>query len=452
MASFNLPPELLAIITSLSNTETLKALRLTNHMLCAFATKNLFSTVSLYTEDQSCEGFESVITHPQLNEHVHKVRLNTVKVDYSSDEEHEELEVPFKWKELLPMLPKIPNLESVVLRFDKTITFDDDYQHPPQSVDYRESLIRWLGAGLVSLKQPLKELGIQNHQNMTPLNPDLQQVLCTLSSLRLNVVHETEPSCIQNEIEKEAFQDFYGRILPSIWLKPMMGSLRKLSLYSNFPWGFYPKFSLEGIHCPNLQSLTLGNFCFFEDQQVDWILSHSSTLEQLYLDDCLIFFRARILDNEGQLAMCPIPKSRMEFQPGYSWWDFWHYDYPSRWSDLFASFKTGLPHLRRFAIGHNRAWDADPEYEIPFEKELDLVPALMHDRYMAFEGGLVEGHLGPSQFISPGWNEAGDWPQCDDEDREALKTLYGKIKQQVDCGEFTVGDRKVVDLVETRPW
>lgn len=150
--------------------------------------------------------------------------------------------------------------------------------------------------------------------------------------------------------------------------------------------------------------------------------------------------------------MCPIPKSRMEFQPGYSWWDFWHYDYPSRWSDLFASFKTGLPHLRRFAIGHNRAWDADPEYEIPFEKELDLVPALMHDRYMAFEGGLVEGHLGPSQFISPGWNEAGDWPQCDDEDREALKTLYGKIKQQVDCGEFTVGDRKVVDLVETRPW
>lgn len=99
------------------------------------------------------------------------------------------------------MLPKIPNLESVVLRFDKTITFDDDYQHPPQSVDYRESLIRWLGAGLVSLKQPLKELGIQNHQNMTPLNPDLQQVLCTLSSLRLNVVHETEPSCIQNEIE-----------------------------------------------------------------------------------------------------------------------------------------------------------------------------------------------------------------------------------------------------------
>lgn len=84
MVSFNLPAELIAIIASLSDTETLKALRLTNHMLCDFATKSVFSTVSLYTDDKSCEAFESVITHPQLKEHVHKVRLNTVEVDYVS--------------------------------------------------------------------------------------------------------------------------------------------------------------------------------------------------------------------------------------------------------------------------------------------------------------------------------------------------------------------------------
>lgn len=85
MASVNIPPELLAIITSLSNTETLKALRLTNHMLCVFATSSLFSTISLYTDDKSCEAFESVITHTQLKEQVHKIRLNTVEVDYVSD-------------------------------------------------------------------------------------------------------------------------------------------------------------------------------------------------------------------------------------------------------------------------------------------------------------------------------------------------------------------------------
>ncbi|EKV19051.1 hypothetical protein PDIG_05480 [Penicillium digitatum PHI26] len=226
-----------------------------------------------------------------------------------------------------------------------------------------------------------------------------------------------------------------------------MGSLRKLSLYSNFYWGFYPKLSLESIHCPNLQSLTLGNFCFFEDQQVDWILSHSSTLEELHLDDCPILFRARILNDEDQLAKCPIPRSRMKLYSDERWSDAWHYHYPRQWNGHFASFETGLPHLRRFAIGHNGAWDSDSGYGVPFEKELDLVPALMHDRYMAFDGG-----LGPSQFLSPRWNDgAQEWPQCDDTDREALKALYWKIKQQVDYGEFTVGDHEVVDLVEPHP-
>lgn len=85
MASFNLPPELLAIITSLLDMETLKALRLTNHRLCAFATKNLFSTISLYTDDKSCEAFQSITAHPQLKELVRKIRLNTIEVDYVNE-------------------------------------------------------------------------------------------------------------------------------------------------------------------------------------------------------------------------------------------------------------------------------------------------------------------------------------------------------------------------------
>lgn len=239
--------------------------------------------------------------------------------------------------------------------------------------------------------------------------------------------------------------EFHARILPSVWLKPTMGSLRKLSLYSNLYWGFYPKLSLEGIHCPNLQSLTLGNFSFFEDQQLDWILSHSSTLQELYLDDCPILFRVRILDRESQLAKCPLPKSKMKFQASERWSDSWHYDYSRRWNDYLASFETGLPHLRRFAIGHSEAWNSgNLGYEIPFEKELELVPVLMQERYMAFDGG-----IGPSQTFSSRWtSEKEDWPHCDDEDREALKALYRKIRQQVDCGKFEMGLCEVADLVE----
>ncbi|KAJ5816271.1 hypothetical protein N7447_008504 [Penicillium robsamsonii] len=444
MASFNFPLELLAIITSLSDTETLKALRLTNHTLSALATKNLFSTLSLYTDDKSCEAFGSIIAHPQLKEHVRKIRFNTVEVDSEPDIEHEAVELPFKWKELLFMLPKIPNLESVVLRFDQNCVLDSHYLEAPQPIDYRETIIKWLGTALVSLKQPLKELGIQNQQNVTPLSKDFQQVLSKLSSLRLNVMHELVPASPEDEIEKAEAQEFYARILPSVWLKPTMGSLRKLSLYSGFYWGFYPKFSLEGIHCPNLQSLTLGNFSFFEDQQLDWILSHSSTLQELYLDDCPILFHARILDYEFQLDKCPLPKSRMKFQINEKWSDDWHYDYPRRWNDYFASFETGLPHLRHFAIGHNQAWNSDHGWGLPFEKELDLVPVLMHERYMEFDGG-----IGPSQFTSSRREDDKEaWPHCDDEDREALKALYRKIKQQVDCGNFEIGNYEVADLLE----
>jgi hypothetical protein len=109
--------------------------------------------------------------------------------------------LPYKWKNLLLTLPKIPNLESIVLRFEKNCTVDDSWTFIPQPPAYRKAIIEWLGTGLVSLKQPLKELGIQNQQNVTTPSKDLQQVLSTLSSLRMNVKHQLEPACPENEIE-----------------------------------------------------------------------------------------------------------------------------------------------------------------------------------------------------------------------------------------------------------
>lgn len=85
--------------------------------------------------------------------------------------------------------------------------------------------------------------------------------------------------------------------------------------------------------------------------------------------------------------------------------DAWSYHYSRRWNVYFASFRTGLPHLRRFAIGRNVGSDSYT-YEVPFEKELDLVPALMRDRYMEFDGG-----MGHAQFISPRSDpQAEHWP------------------------------------------
>ena len=83
-----LPPEVLALITSLLDSRTLKSLRLTNRILCDLATRDLFRVVSLYDNEESCQALESIIPYASLNRYVHKLYLNTVDEDYVGDTVH----------------------------------------------------------------------------------------------------------------------------------------------------------------------------------------------------------------------------------------------------------------------------------------------------------------------------------------------------------------------------
>ena len=101
----------------------------------------------------------------------------------------------------------LPNLQSVALRFDKKCATDVDcpYIYAPQTEKYRATLLRWLFAGLTDLSQPLKELAIQNHQHVRPISRNfsnwMDEVLGTLESLKLNVVHERDFAAPESEIE-----------------------------------------------------------------------------------------------------------------------------------------------------------------------------------------------------------------------------------------------------------
>jgi hypothetical protein len=322
--------------------------------------------------------------------------------------------------------------------------------------------MRWLFRGLVSLQQPLKELAIQNQQNVSPLNRGIiariDQIFQKLTSLRLNIVHELDPAAPENEIEvsfmtpprrgssthckwqKRAPHEFFTRILPSIWLKPAMGSLQKLTLYSTFMWGCYPKANLDGVHFPQLKSLALGRFSFVDDKQLDWILAHSSTLQELYLDDCPIIVAVRMFDSESDLSNCQVPESEMVLKEAGGLREF-RYSYPRRWHEYFSSIQEGLPKLRQFGFGLSAELDA---WVLPFEKETEIVPALMQDRYLVFDGG-----VGPNQFNDRthdfDFDSEEEWPDCDEEDRNALKKLYHKIGQQVDCGKIEVSSRRTVE-------
>ena len=224
-----------------------------------------------------------------------------------------------------------------------------------------------------------------------------------------------------------------------------MGSLQSLALYSTLYWGAYPRVNLDDVHFPQLKSLSLGHFSFVDDKQLDWILGHSSTLQELYLDDCPILISMRLF-LESDLSNCQIPKSNMEVE-GASDQQIFHFTYPRRWHEYFSSIQRGLPYLRRFKFGVSESWD---EYVLPFENEEEIVHALMHDRYQVFDSG-----TGPSPFLEKedylDINPEKEWPQCDKEDRSALKELYAKIGQQVDYGRIKVNSQRIVEnLLQTR--
>lgn len=100
--------------------------------------------------------------------------------------------------------------------------------------------------------------------------------------------------------------DFFESSLPRTWLLltlPAAQNLRVLSLYARNYWGWYPKIDFRcsemgrggggggGGGFPNLRSLSLGNYVFSHEWQVDWIAGlggGGGGLEELYLDDCPI--------------------------------------------------------------------------------------------------------------------------------------------------------------------
>lgn len=104
--------------------------------------------------------------------------------------------------------------------------------------------------------------------------------------------------------------------LPSTWLSPPIADrLRTLSLFANDYWGWSPKMDFRVLSqgkngtggLSNLRTLALGGYVFIHQWQVDWVAQLGSDngrggLEELYLDNCPILWRARIFgpkDSEG---------------------------------------------------------------------------------------------------------------------------------------------------------
>ncbi|OQE44846.1 hypothetical protein PENCOP_c002G04342 [Penicillium coprophilum] len=446
----NLPSELLARTFSYGNRSSLKSLRQSCRFISQLATDQLYRTVRLKPGETSQNLLQGILNNPNLRRAPRKIYIDTVDESLNYEDE-EEQEWPQGWDNLVPQMNELPRLNAAVLCFDKGFSSDSTshvhYQDFPQTPQFRFQAMHKLFSLLESLPHPIQELGIRNLQADNPKDPKtlakLGKVLSGLLSLRLSITSETNDAATEHDLEYPEIRKFFKE-LPSTWLSPAAPSLQHLSLCSFEYMGFYPHLDLSNLFFPRLKTLSLGNFCFFHDCQIDWILKHGDTLEEIYFDECAIFYDFCII--EENLDACALPRNTLVRREGSN---SLYGSFEKRWHDIFDLFAERLPKLRHFRIGRSN-WHTN----IPFEQERDIKVGLHHNRYMCCYDG-----WGPSPYMEGGdlknlANLKDGWrlsPECDDEDRAALRKLLAKLGQSVQENYWdSYYDDYIVDLVQKR--
>lgn len=284
-------------------------------------------------------------------------------------------------------------------------------------------------------KDRIHSLTIENLQNANDPtitnSPTFNLLLSNLRTLRLHIISEYYKASPENSIWFPEVHDFTAS-LSATWLAPTASNLENLTLYFDHYVGYCPLLDLRTLHLPRLKTLALGNMIFSHDWQLDWFLSHSATLEELYMDDCAILFGIRTfggLDAENYIPRSLVPEQGVPpgsinvQQPGPIQQHVWFYE--RRWHYYFAAFEQQMRKLRHFRFGSGD-WLEDRAFA-----DFEILPMQLREhRYMIFDIG-----KGPCQYLSEseeGWRVDDKWfvrPRCDDEDRDAYLKLLATIGQ-----------------------
>ncbi|KAL4965001.1 uncharacterized protein BDV14DRAFT_173546 [Aspergillus stella-maris] len=438
----SLPTETLRDIFHHADQPTRKALRLGNRHLAQIGQESVFKTIHIGASQESYDKIDEIIKRPDLTQLITKVYLNTFNTtDFETfdDDENDDGEMG---EMLFSYVKKLPRVQSVVLRFHPEVE-EDEWDEAPQGMDFRSCVMEQSLEALVDMPS-VKELAIRDLQNVNEKDPktimDLKKVLGRLKALRLNVANVSRGMSGSSDYHRENPQTFFSEF-PSTWLKPCLANLEHLTLYSTLYVGFFPKCDLRHLHFPRLKTLALGNHTFIDDSQLTWILSHASTLSELYLDDCAIVWEAAIYgDYElggDTYKRTLIPKE--SFKPHAHLPERkLYYSYPSRWADYFRAFKEKLVNLRHFRYGHGIDWWTDEC--TPFETETRIPIGFHEESYMVFNDGLLPSEYMqyihwevPDESVERGIRyEDGQVLEPSEEDRRALVELCESLGQKVD--------------------
>lgn len=186
----------------------------------------------------------------------------------------------------------------------------------------------------------------------------------------------------------------FSQNLLSTWLSPPVADrLRTLSLYAQEHWGWIPKMDLRALgRLPNLRTLALGMYVFTHQWQVDWVAQLGSDngrggLEELYLDNCPIMWRGRVLgpvDEEG------FPLEEVMIQSNFHP-DREHVvvEVDLRWSAVLDQWRQKMPSLKVFRMGSGD-WDGAYSTQIAMAQNGARAP-ITHDADSMAQTDFQEG-------------------------------------------------------------
>ncbi|KAK0738125.1 hypothetical protein B0T18DRAFT_239557 [Schizothecium vesticola] len=108
----------------------------------------------------------------------------------------------------------------------------------------------------------------------------------------------------KNAIHDPRLHAFMAELRTTVLAPDCTANLRTLALYqTTFHFGFAPKLDLRGTHFPRLRTLALGRYTFTHAWQLEWLGGHGGTLEEVYFDDYIVIYYAKLMgcgvDGEG---------------------------------------------------------------------------------------------------------------------------------------------------------
>ncbi|PLB34807.1 F-box protein [Aspergillus candidus] len=354
-----LPEEILLLIFDFADRASLKSLRFTCRHISTAATEKLFQKILLYPHDKSIQRFVSVAnsdTHLfQLPRHIH---FEPYQEGHYVIHDLDDPNAP-NWGAVSSHLWKLPRVDSAMLHFRDNSNEAYDNQSDMGYHYLRSKIIDDFFAAVVEMVPTPRKLAL-GFIYETPVEDDhfarIRRVLGGLHTFRLGILYRVLPSRISMEIQSK-------------WLRPTAASLQQLDLMFSAGQPAWSIFNLSDMHFPQLRSLTLRGCTFAAEAQLEWIVSHADTLQEMVLENCRILILVDI--RGGSIAKASFKAVGMKLRRKSGYPNRKEGGYSARWKDVFALFGERMGQLRRFSMGwRKRGSDGWCEDTVPVRNVL----------------------------------------------------------------------------------